>query len=83
MEESLSVFGIQELKISGCMLIEDMTHVNGQDGQCILGGFAPLFYALDRRWADVQTTEAAGSGYGVPDQETNVPHPGIDRRGLV
>ena len=48
MEEPLSVFGIQELKISGCMLIEDMTHVNGQDGQCILRRFAPLFYALER-----------------------------------
>lgn len=47
MEESVSVFGVQELKISGCMLIEDMTHVNGQDGQCILRGLASLFYALE------------------------------------
>ena len=48
MEESLSVFGIQELKIFGCMLIANMPHVNGQDRQCILGGFAPLFYARER-----------------------------------
>ena len=47
MEESVSVFGIQELKIFGCMLIEDMAHVNGQDGQCILRGFAPLFDAFE------------------------------------
>jgi hypothetical protein len=46
-EESLSVFGIQKLKISGCMLIEDMAHVNGQHRQCILRGLAPLFYALE------------------------------------